>query len=149
MCKRKNVYCHTARDYAGRRMWSAFCFLAVMNLTAGALSGCSFQGINADVTEPVLQEESSLITNANDNSEADSLNVEFVKVVLVAKDHIMLENTKDERYWVDIKYSQNYDVGDSLCLVYQDKTKTEDGYWKVVPSLLYVNDNSVDILVGL
>lgn len=70
---------------------------------------------------------------------------EFVEVALVAEDHFMLENTKGQFYWIDIKYNENYAEGDLLCLVYRDKVKLEEDCWKVEPQLLYVNDNRVDI----
>ena len=75
----------------------------------------------------------------------DDMTREFVEVALVAEDHFMLENTKGQFYWIDIKYNENYAEGDLLCLVYRDKVKLEEDCWKVEPQLLYVNDNRVDI----
>ena len=94
--------------------------------------------------------------NRKDKSETDSesrksesggdiMTREFVEVALVAEDHFMLENTKGEFYWIDIKYNKNYAEGDLLCLIFRDKVRLADDCWKVEPQNLYVNDNRIDI----
>lgn len=141
MGKEKNVCRQAIQRYTEKHMpFVCFLFAAIIVYT-GIFSGCGFQHSSTDT----IPEENAPATNTNDSSKADGLKTKFVKVVLVEKDHIILRDTKGDQYWVDSKYNQGFDVGDLLCLVYQDGAKDEDGYWKVEPIQLYINDNRVDI----
>lgn len=146
----------------------------VWGAAAFAFTGCSWSRMNARIPQSVSapQDDESTAAERDEDAEcslpeeesseaADEMKVEyesteeenggddmtreFVEVALVAEDHFMLENTKGQFYWIDIKYNENYAEGDLLCLVYKDKVKLEEDCWKVEPQLLYVNDNRVDI----
>ena len=146
----------------------------VWGAAAFAFTGCSWPHMNAripqsasapqddestaaerdeDAEHSLPEEESSEAADemkveyesTEEENGGDDMTREFVEVALVAEDHFMLENTKGQFYWIDIKYNENYAEGDLLCLVYKDKVKLEEDCWKVEPQLLYANDNRVDI----
>ena len=157
------------RRLSPRRLLGVGLGLMVWGAAAFAFTGCSWPRMNARVPQSASapQDDGSAadadcsLPEAESNEAADEMKVEyesteeenggddmtreFVEVALVAEDHFMLENTKGQFYWIDIKYNENYAEGDLLCLVYRDKVKLEEDCWKVEPQLLYVNDNRVDI----
>ena len=162
------------RRLSPRRVLGVGLGVIVWGAAAFAFTGCSWSRMNARIPQSVSapqDDESTAAERVEDaecslpeeeSSEAvdemkveyesteeenggDDMTREFVEVALVAEDHFMLENTKGQFYWIDIKYNENYAEGDLLCLVYKDKVKLEEDCWKVEPQLLYVNDNRVDI----
>ena len=157
------------RRLSPRRLLGVGLGLMVWGAAAFAFTGCSWSRMNARVPQSASapQDDGSAadadcsLPEAESAAAADEMKVEyesteeenggddmtreFVEVALVAEDHFMLENTKGQFYWIDIKYNENYAEGDLLCLVYRDKVKLEEDCWKVEPQLLYVNDNRVDI----
>ena len=162
------------RRLSPRRVLGVGLGVIVWGAAAFAFTGCSWPHMNARVpqsasapqddestaaerdedAERSLPEEESIeaadekkveYESTEEENGGDDMTREFVEVALVAEDHFMLENTKGQFYWIDIKYNENYAEGDLLCLVYKDKVKLEEDCWKVEPQLLYVNDNRVDI----
>ena len=162
------------RRLSPRRVLGVGLGVIVWGAAAFAFTGCSWPHMNArvpqsasapqddesaaaerdeDVECSLPEEESSEAADekkveyesTEEENGGDDMTREFVEVALVAEDHFMLENTKGQFYWIDIKYNENYAEGDLLCLVYKDKVKLEEDCWKVEPQLLYVNDNRVDI----
>lgn len=162
------------RRLSPRRALGVGLGVIVWGAAAFAFTGCSWPHMNARVPQSASapQDDESAAAERDEDAErslpeeesseaADEMKVEyesteeenggddmtreFVEVALVAEDHFMLENTKGQFYWIDIKYNENYAEGDLLCLVYKDKVKLEEDCWKVEPQLLYVNDNRVDI----
>ena len=144
------------RRLSPRRLLGVGLGLMVWGAAAFAFTGCSWSHMNARVPQSASapQDDGSAAdagekkdeyeSTAEENG-GDEMTREFVEVALVAEDHFMLENTKGQFYWIDIKYNENYAEGDLLCLVYRDKVKLEEDCWKGEPQLLYVNDNRVDI----
>ena len=162
------------RRLSPRRVLGVGLGVIVWGAAAFAFTGCSWPHMNARIPQSASapQDDESAAAERDEDAEcslpeeesseaADKMKVEyesteeenggddmtreFVEVALVAEDHFMLENTKGQFYWIDIKYNENYAEGDLLCLVYKDKVKLEEDCWKVEPQLLYVNDNRVDI----
>lgn len=162
------------RRLSPRRVLGVGLGVIVWGAAAFAFTGCSWPHMNAripqsasapqddesaaaerdeDAERSLPEEESSEAADemkveyesTEEENGGDDMTREFVEVALVAEDHFMLENTKGQFYWIDIKYNENYAEGDLLCLVYKDKVKLEEDCWKVEPQLLYVNDNRVDI----
>ena len=162
------------RRLSPRRVLGVGLGVIVWGAAAFAFTGCSWPHMNARVPQSASapQDDESTAAERDEDAErslpeeesseaadekkveyesteeengGDDMTREFVEVALVAEDHFMLENTKGQFYWIDIKYNENYAEGDLLCLVYKDKVKLEEDCWKVEPQLLYVNDNRVDI----
>lgn len=139
------------RQPSPKRLLQIGLSIIIWGVAAFAQTGCSRTQVKTDAVQftsvsqnEESENEESTAAEQNENGGND-MTREFVEVALVAEDHFMLENTKGEFYWIDIKYNENYEEGDLLCLIYKDKVRLMDDCWKVEPKELYVNDNRVDI----